>query len=73
MSYAPLTDMTSDQEIMQLIGTDDMFMDIFAATLEEASDEQIFTQVKCRHCPCLPLFFKMRLCTPINAYVCLLA
>jgi hypothetical protein len=45
----PLADMTSDQEILQMIGTDrdsNMFVDSFSASLEEAGDEGIFSQVQ---------------------------
>jgi hypothetical protein len=47
----PLADMTSDQEILQMIGTDrdsNMFVDSFSASLEEAGDEGIFSQVQAK-------------------------
>ena len=35
---------TSDQEIMQMVGTEDKVMTKFAACLEECHQEKIFTQ-----------------------------
>lgn len=68
----PLADMTSEQEILQMIGTDkesNMFVDAFSSTLEEAGDEGVFSQVQAismglREVPHLPN-------TRLPVYVCL--